>query len=88
MSARFTEWDDWTIAQYTHGYPEWVKNQPPKGGSKPISIDDLLEATGLLGRKAELLANEKAERAMKQILAWKILRGRESFSSSKRFASS
>lgn len=68
VSARFCEWDDWAVAEYTHGYPEWIKNQPAKGTSKPISVDDLLDAVGMLGRKAELLGNEKAELAMDRIL--------------------
>jgi uncharacterized phage-associated protein len=69
VSARFIDCDDWALAEYTHAYPEWLKNKPSAGNSNPISIDDLLDATGLSAHKAELLANEKAEAAMEQILA-------------------
>jgi uncharacterized phage-associated protein len=68
VSERLAEWDDWAVAEYTHGYPEWIKNRPQKGGQNPISLDDLLDAIGLSDRKADLLANEKAESAMEQIL--------------------
>src|SRR5665213_105911 len=69
ISTRLSEWDDWAIAEYTHGFAEWIKNRPAKGSSNPISIDDLLEATGLADRKEQLLANERAETSMEQILA-------------------
>ena len=69
VSSRFAERDDWEVAEYTHGYPEWIKNQPDKTSYKAIPLDDLLEAIGLVIHKAELLANEKAEIAMERLLA-------------------
>jgi uncharacterized phage-associated protein len=61
VAARFAEQNDWEVAEYTHGFPEWKKNQPTGHSAKPIPVDDLLEATGLSAMKDALLANERAE---------------------------
>lgn len=61
VAKRFADQNDWEVAEYTHGFPEWKKNQPAGHSSKPIPVDDLLEATGLSAMKEALLANERAE---------------------------
>lgn len=48
--------NDYDIAEVTHLFPEWEKNKPAKGSSRPIPLVDLLEAIGrkeLLGRMSE-----------------------------------
>jgi uncharacterized phage-associated protein len=61
VATRFMDKNDWEVAEYTHTVPEWQKNQPPRHSSKPIPLDDLLDATGLSERKDDLLARERSE---------------------------
>ena len=63
VATRFMDKNDWEVAEYTHTFPEWQKNQPPRHSSRPIPLDDLLEATGLFAQKDELLARERSELA-------------------------
>lgn len=60
VACRWANVNDWDVAEYTHGFEEWRKNQPAKGGSKPIPIDDLLAATGRADIKDKLLAEGAA----------------------------
>ncbi|HZL34856.1 MAG TPA: Panacea domain-containing protein [Tepidisphaeraceae bacterium] len=69
VAERFADVDDWSVAEYTHNFAEWQKNQPPKGSSKNIPLDDLLEATGKLVEKSQLLVTEQAEMAFDRVLA-------------------
>lgn len=69
VSARFIDSDDWTVAEITHEFPEWVKNRPEKGSSRPIPLDDLLDATGHAQDKERLLATERAESAFKRLIS-------------------
>ena len=69
VSARFTESDDWTVAEITHAFPEWAKNRPEAGSAKPIPLDDLLDATGHAQHKQSLLATERAEAAFKRLIS-------------------
>ena len=55
VAKRYEEWDDYAIATYTHSFPEYKKNEPPKGSCNNISLDDVLEATGLMPIKDRLL---------------------------------
>lgn len=54
------EQDDWAVADLTHQFAEWEKNRPPKGSSRPIPLDDVLGAVGLLDRKDDLMATKRA----------------------------
>jgi uncharacterized phage-associated protein len=63
VAKRLADLDDWNVAELTHGFPEWEKNVPAKGTSKPIPLDDLLAATGRLDQKESLLADERALQA-------------------------
>src|SRR5438477_12444770 len=38
---------DYEIADETHKFPEWIKNQPPEGSKKDIPLHDALEALGM-----------------------------------------
>ncbi len=70
VSRRFVEQDDYAVADYTHAFPEWVKNRPPKGSSRTIPVDDLLDAIGLGPAKQQLLEDLRAEReAMGKLFA-------------------
>lgn len=68
VARRYQDRTDWDIAEYTHSFPEWIKNQPQKGSSKKISTDDLLEAVGLSPLKDQLIADSKAEAAAVRLL--------------------
>jgi uncharacterized phage-associated protein len=69
VALRLKESDDWMIAELTHGFSEWIKNRPDKGSSKPIPLDDLLEATGRAQDKDSLLAAARAENAFKRLIS-------------------
>lgn len=69
VSARLTESDDWTVAEITHAFPEWIKNRPEAGSSRPIPLDDLLDATGHAQDKESLLATARTELAFKRLIS-------------------
>jgi uncharacterized phage-associated protein len=68
VSRRFEDEDDYQIAEHTHGFPEWIKNKPVAGSSNKISLDDLIEATGLSAVRDKLLADAANERLADQLL--------------------
>ncbi|HVX85481.1 MAG TPA: Panacea domain-containing protein [Phycisphaerae bacterium] len=68
VADRFDSSDDWEVADYTHAFPEWIKNQPPRGSSKRIPLDDILEALDMLALKPTLVAQAAAESATDQLL--------------------
>lgn len=61
VANRFRDWNDWKVADYTHEFPEYKRNEPPKGSRNPIPVDHVLEAIGLLELKSTLEANAVAE---------------------------
>ena len=61
VSQRFVDNDDYAVADYTHGFEEWVKNKPPKGSRRIIPLDDVLAATGLLDIKDQLVRDTAVE---------------------------
>ena len=67
VASRLADLDDWSVAELTHGFPEWEKNAPAKGASRPIPLDDLLAATGRLDQKESLLADERALQAADRV---------------------
>jgi len=69
VALRLSECDDWNVAELTHAFPEWIKNKPEKGSSKPIPLDDLLAATGHAQDKENMLATERAELAFKRLIS-------------------
>ena len=38
--------DEWDMVDFTHQFDEWKKNQPPPSSSRPIQLEDILEAVG------------------------------------------
>jgi hypothetical protein len=61
VSHRFVDQDDYAVADYTHSFPEWLKNKPPKGSRRDIPVEDLLAATGLTAVKEQVLRDLRAE---------------------------
>ena len=69
VSREHAEEDDWKVAEITHHFEEWVKNQPAPGSMNPIPLDDRLAAVGLLDRKEELLTEEEGYKGVDKLLA-------------------
>lgn len=44
---RFRNANDYDLAHYTHGFAEWQKNKPTEGRSRPIPLEDILDALDL-----------------------------------------
>ncbi|HUT33364.1 MAG TPA: Panacea domain-containing protein [Planctomycetota bacterium] len=57
---RFEYQDDWTVAETTHQYPEWERNNPGDS-SRPIPFEHILEA---VGRKKDIRAIKEEARAL------------------------
>ncbi len=58
--------DEWDMVEYTHTFPEWVKNDPGKS-SKWIPLHDILEAIGRPADEADIEDDAKAERAFEHL---------------------
>jgi uncharacterized phage-associated protein len=68
ISTRFQDADDEDVAEFTHQFPEWLKNRPPGNGRNTIPFDDLLDAIGMLSHKNELLAGANSLKSVDAIL--------------------
>jgi uncharacterized phage-associated protein len=68
VSSRFQDADDEDVAEYTHQFPEWLKNRPEGNGQKNIPLDDLLEAIGMLPHKDELVSDARSLKSVDAIL--------------------
>jgi uncharacterized phage-associated protein len=69
VASRFENYDDWAVADYTHQFTEWQRNQPQGNAVKEIPLDDLLEAVGLKDEKEDLLREAHGIRAVHQMFA-------------------
>lgn len=58
VAADYADKDEWDMVEITHGFPEWEKNDPGDS-SRPIPLEDILEA---VGRSADLKAIEQDAR--------------------------
>lgn len=67
VSEHYANVEDWTVRDLTHLFPEWDKNQPPKGSSKRIPLDDILEATGTTADKAAILDMANGQAAFRKL---------------------
>lgn len=56
---------DRKLSELTHGFSEWIKNQPDASGSRRISIRDRLEAVDL-GEDADTIIKEAEKRRRTQ----------------------
>ena len=54
---RFRNNNDYDLAHFTHAYPEWQKNRPPEGSSRPIPLKDVLDALGMADQESRLKAD-------------------------------
>lgn len=61
VADEFSDIDDFELVAHTHQFPEWQKNNPGTS-SKPIALDDILEALGLAPAAAEIHENIARER--------------------------
>jgi uncharacterized phage-associated protein len=68
VSHQLEDLDDWTVAELTHTFEEWVRNQPPKGSMRPIPDSDLLAATGLTDLTKQITADAEAEAIADKLL--------------------
>jgi uncharacterized phage-associated protein len=68
ISRQLEELDDWSVAELTHTFEEWIKNQPPKGSMIPIPDSDLLAATGLSDLAEQIALDAEAEAIADRLL--------------------
>jgi uncharacterized phage-associated protein len=61
VSAMRRGMTDYQIADETHKFPEWIKNQPPEGSKEEISLHDVLDALGMAEYEAKLRQEEQEE---------------------------
>lgn len=64
---RFRTSNDYDLAEYTHEYPEWQKNKPAKGSSRPIPLENVLEALGMADQADRLKARIREEVEMDRL---------------------
>jgi uncharacterized phage-associated protein len=69
VASRFADENDWTIAEYTHTFEEWLNNQPATGSSQPIGLPDILAALGMEEDREEILAQDNARRSVDRAIA-------------------
>ncbi len=60
---------DYAIADETHKFPEWIKNQPPVGSKEDVSLHDVLDALGMIGYEERIVEEEASEDAISMALA-------------------
>jgi len=65
--SRLIELDDYAVADLTHDFPEYKKNTPPRGGQKPIAVDDILAAVGMAEHKESLEEEAACEFHQRQL---------------------
>jgi len=61
VSERHADLDEWQLSHLTHAFPEYVKNEPPKGSRQLIDPADILDAVAP-GADKESIASEAAAR--------------------------
>lgn len=65
---RYWQTDDDELSLLTHAFPEWKRNEPPKGGTNPIRSEHVLEALGMLHLDAKLHAEAQADAEVDALL--------------------
>ncbi len=45
VSERYKDFDQWELRQITHGFPEWIRNNPGHSSS-PIPLQHIVDAVG------------------------------------------
>ena len=62
VSDRYATCDEWNLVEITHDFEEWKRNDPGSS-SKPIPLEDILDAVGRSAEKAAILRDRNAELA-------------------------
>jgi len=60
---------DYQIADETHLFPEWIKNQPPEGSKQDIPLHDILDALGMTQYEQQFVQEQQDEAAFDAALA-------------------
>lgn len=58
VSERYAANDDWDMVEITHRFQEWIRNDPGES-SKPIAIEDILDAVGRSADKEAIMQELK-----------------------------
>ncbi len=58
ISRRYEDKDEWDMVEITHKFQEWIKNNPGSS-SRPIQLEDILEAVGRSKDLGEILQDEE-----------------------------
>jgi len=69
VSAFWRGKKDFAIADETHGFAEWVKNQPAEGGREDISLHDILVALGMANMEQSLTEEAEDDEQMADLLS-------------------
>jgi uncharacterized phage-associated protein len=59
LSERYRDMGDWDLAEETHGFPEWKRNDPGDS-SRPIPFEHVLEAVGHPPERVEAILADAA----------------------------
>ncbi|HEY3325417.1 MAG TPA: Panacea domain-containing protein [Planctomycetota bacterium] len=66
ISERFKGTDDWALSEVSHGFPEWQKNNPGQS-SRPIPVEDVLEAVGMADRAQKIAVSAQRAKAIAEL---------------------
>ena len=67
FASRFGTWE---LSEETHEFEEWVRNQPAKGSSKPIPLEDVYAAVDYSEEQTrQLLAEQRSHEGVDALLA-------------------
>jgi uncharacterized phage-associated protein len=69
LVERYWWTDDDDLSRITHAFPEWKRNEPERGGMKPIPTEHVLEALGLAGEIEQLKRDARADAELDALLA-------------------
>ena len=69
VAQKYQSLSDMQLSDLTHDFGEWLKNEPPKGSSRRISANDLLEAVNLGEDSKAILQEARKRRLTQSILA-------------------
>ena len=58
--------DEWDLVEYTHGFAEWIKNNPGRS-MRWIAFADLLEAVGRSADEKTIEEDARADREMQRL---------------------
>ncbi len=64
---RFRNANDYDLAHYTHAFEEWKKNKPEEGSSRPIPLEDVLEALSLTQYRERVEKDIREEHELDQL---------------------